>query len=476
MGILGEKLDHTTLPSPYENTTNWKLRNRRQCPCNAGPFHRPVSPVAAAKAIGIDIWRSRHSQVVKRVWDLHQDKLVYNIDAKKVIFVTHRWSTNEIEYQNVMKMKRWMGQTVSKLSEKLRRIRKSLLKHTKYVWIDTICIDKSNLSELDEAIRSMYKWYASCAAVVLDSHTPLNVWCNRGWCLQEGAAAGILCGISKEGKLATIQQLAVEQHQNLCSLDLHLHYRQGNAAEILARMDVRDTTREEDMAYALAGILDIHLTLAYGEGMKSRERLFHELATQKGDLSFLSFGTTQEMVHNYLPTTSQINYLLAYSMKASTSVTVSHFGICFEVQLVRGPGAGQILQKLNVWKDMKFALGRWVGIEKMIEAAERPTYQGLSSVEIAIVHDIRSLILVQTYDEDWQAGGGQPIKLCYRLQCCQIEENEFERLFHDMEVGYEKIWLGNKPNGSGPNAGESGRMYGRRRRNIKQEEIEDLNY
>lgn len=30
----------------------------------------------------------------------------------------------------------------------------------KYVWIDTVCIDKTSSAELSEAINSMYDWYA----------------------------------------------------------------------------------------------------------------------------------------------------------------------------------------------------------------------------------------------------------------------------------------------------------------------------
>ncbi|KAI8575761.1 hypothetical protein K450DRAFT_215213, partial [Umbelopsis ramanniana AG] len=243
----------------------------------------------------MNIWRERHGHIVNRVWDLRQDKLINNIDSRKVIFVTHRWNDVEVGYQDTMESKQAHGHAVgiSEMSRKLHRIKKVLQEYTDYVWIDTICIDKSNLSELDEAIRSMYKWYASCAAVVLDSNTTLKVWRSRGWCLQEGAAAGILRGITQEGKLATIQQLANDQDHNLCTLDLHLCYRIGNASEILARMDVRKTTRDEDMAYALAGIFSIDLTLSYGEGSRSRARLLHQLAIQHGDLSFLSFQISQ---------------------------------------------------------------------------------------------------------------------------------------------------------------------------------------
>ncbi|CAO3692897.1 unnamed protein product [Umbelopsis ramanniana] len=141
----------------------WLALNRRQCPCGHHDFHRPLSPVAAAKAVGIGIWRQRRKQIANRVWDLEEDELVEaiddkKIDVRKVTFITHRWKKKELTYQDVMKKKRSNDQPISKMSEKLFRIRNALqTKKVRYVWIDTICIDSSNLSELDEAIRSMYK-------------------------------------------------------------------------------------------------------------------------------------------------------------------------------------------------------------------------------------------------------------------------------------------------------------------------------
>ncbi|CAO3668469.1 unnamed protein product [Umbelopsis ramanniana] len=190
--------------NPDEVTDSWNIGNRRQCSCNAVSGHCPLSPVAAAKAVGMNVWHMRHRHFVNRVWDLKKDVLIERVDVRKVIFITHTWKEHEIQYREVM-ARLSKDITVSKMSGKLRRIRDALLQHTRYVWVDTICIDKSNLSELDEAIRSMYKWYANCAAVILEFGTALTEWCQRGWCLQEAFAAGILCGISKGGRLTTIQ-------------------------------------------------------------------------------------------------------------------------------------------------------------------------------------------------------------------------------------------------------------------------------
>ncbi|KAI9289159.1 hypothetical protein BC943DRAFT_349688 [Umbelopsis sp. AD052] len=313
--ILDVKVEPTEISSQNEAPAGWKIRNR-----------------PAAKAVGIDIWGNRREQIVNRVWDLHQDKLVNNIDAREVIFITHRW--NKIEVRQLVECQTNCAES-GRLYESIH--------------------NKSNLVELDEAIRSMYKWYASCAAVLLDSGTPLDVWCKRGWCLQEGAAAGLLCGISKEGTLVTIQELANEQNHKLCTLDLHLYYREGNAAEILARMAIRETTREEDMAYALAGIFSLHLPLAYGEGLESRGRLLHQLAISKGDLSFLSFQNTQVKFSSYLPDICEVKHSIAICKRASVPINVSHFGTLIEVQLIKEQDAKNVLQKLKSWKDLKFA-------------------------------------------------------------------------------------------------------------------------
>jgi hypothetical protein len=279
---------------------------------------------------------------------------------------------------------------------------------------------------------------------VLEYGTPLSVWRERGWCLQEGAAAGHLCGISKEGKLVSIYQLAIEQKQKLCTLDLHLYYRVGNAAEIIARMDARRTTRKEDMAYALTGILSIHLALAYGEGLRSRERLLHELAIQKGDISFLSFPTTRKLSGTHLPAISDTKFLIAKCVQASTPATVSHLGISIEVQLISGNDAIKLMETLRQWKTFNFVKGKYVGLDQLLQKARKLEFQATESVEIAVIHNIRSIMLVEIYGKDRQTGGGRPLKFCSPIQCCQIEENEFKRLLIHTDVEFERIWLGDK--------------------------------
>src|SRR5204863_8204286 len=76
----------------------------------------------------------------------------------------------------------------------------------RYFWVDTCCIDKSNSSELSEAINSMFRWYQNAAKcyvylsdvlitqrrasneffeLSLESAFRASRWFTRGWTLQE---------------------------------------------------------------------------------------------------------------------------------------------------------------------------------------------------------------------------------------------------------------------------------------------------
>jgi len=158
----------------------------------------------------------------------------------------------------------------------------------KYFWVDTCCIDKSNLSELTEAINSMFRWYKNATECYVylsdvsvggsDKNARLtwklafrqSRWFTRGWTLQELIAPKSVGFFSLEGERLgdkeSLQQLIHEitgiAIQALRGGDLNhfgLLERMSWAAE-------RETKRKEDMAYSLLGIFDIHMPPIYGEG------------------------------------------------------------------------------------------------------------------------------------------------------------------------------------------------------------------
>lgn len=66
----------------------------------------------------------------------------------------------------------------------------AIKRQCKYVWMDTICINKESSAELEESIRSMFAWYRDshvCAVHLGSSETAYKMrddpWFTRGWTL-----------------------------------------------------------------------------------------------------------------------------------------------------------------------------------------------------------------------------------------------------------------------------------------------------
>ncbi|EHK16130.1 uncharacterized protein TRIVIDRAFT_130613, partial [Trichoderma virens Gv29-8] len=165
-----------------------------------------------------------------------------------------------------------------------------------YAWIDTCCIDKTNLVELSEAINSMFRWYnraSVCYAYLSDvpggddpsklgSKFRTSRWFQRGWTLQELLAPKHLQFYNSEwkciGTKGTISNLI--KNITLVPRPFLLGIAELHAASVAQRMSwaaQRQTKRPEDRAYCLLGIFGIAMPLIYGEG---GEQAFFRLQEQ----------------------------------------------------------------------------------------------------------------------------------------------------------------------------------------------------
>ena len=191
-----------------------------------------------------------------------------------------------------------------------------------WVWIDTCCIDKRSSAELSEAINSMYKWYENadiCIAFLSDidigataetmkavsmSEVGKCRWWTRGWTLQEliaprhvhfydtnwrffwtkrNHARDISC-ITSINWSVFVHDMSKDSFyptQSLSSFPLAVRLSWG--AE-------RETTREEDKAYCLLGILGVNMPLLYGEGEAAFSRLQDVLMQHGQDQSLLAWS------------------------------------------------------------------------------------------------------------------------------------------------------------------------------------------
>ncbi|PVH69230.1 HET-domain-containing protein [Cadophora sp. DSE1049] len=163
-----------------------------------------------------------------------------------------------------------------------------------YFWVDTCCINKSNSTELSEAINSMFRWYrkaAICYVYLADVWTKDQIdpsskpweaafgnsrWFTRGWTLQELIAPPLVEFFSLNGnRLGDKKSLEGQLHKITGIPVLALQGRplsDFSFGERVLWARNRDTKREEDLAYSLLGIFDISMPVIYGEGKENAFR------------------------------------------------------------------------------------------------------------------------------------------------------------------------------------------------------------
>jgi hypothetical protein len=171
-----------------------------------------------------------------------------------------------------------------------------------YFWADTCCINKADFTELSEAINSMFRWYrdaTKCYVYLSDVSTndhdqvdpflqswqsafKKSRWFTRGWTLQELIAPPSVEFFCSNGKRLGDKKSLERQLHDITGIPVPaLQGTPLSAFSVNERMswaENRETMREEDKAYSLLGIFDIHMPLIYGEGTKNAfSRLLEEL-------------------------------------------------------------------------------------------------------------------------------------------------------------------------------------------------------
>jgi hypothetical protein len=122
-----------------------------------------------------------------------------NHNIPEYAILSHTWGPDaeEVRFKDIVEKKRHEKLGYDKLKFCAKQAASDGLR---YFWIDTCCIDKSNGPEIDEAIRSMFRWYAGAARCyvylsdvpnpkeptsTVESAFAKSRWFTRGWTLQE---------------------------------------------------------------------------------------------------------------------------------------------------------------------------------------------------------------------------------------------------------------------------------------------------
>ncbi|KAG0702968.1 hypothetical protein DFH29DRAFT_919167 [Suillus ampliporus] len=168
-----------------------------------------------------------------------------------------------------------------------------------FAWSDTCCIDKSSSAELDEAIRSMFKWYRDAFVCIVHLATSSSFddlsndpWFTRGWTLQELLAPEQIKFFGKnwislttkindkdpcQGTQTSIMRVVSRVTDIPFGQLMNFQPRTHQIAMKMSWAAMRRTTRIEDTAYSLMGIFGVSLTIAYGEGERAFVRLLQAI-------------------------------------------------------------------------------------------------------------------------------------------------------------------------------------------------------
>jgi hypothetical protein len=274
-------------------------------------------------------------------------------DIPRYVILSHTWGTDdeEVTFKDMM-------EGTGKAKSGYRKIRfcgkQAANDGIRFSWVDTCCIDKSSSAELSEAINSMFRWYynaVKCYVYLSDVSTngyfenepssqwtwklafQQSRWFTRGWTLQELVAPISVEFFSVESERLGDRNSLVQEIHEITGITIRAL--QGcplsrfSVHERMSWAEKRKTKREEDVAYSLLGIFNIHMPLLYGEGREKalirlhkeiKESLHEELPTSPPTLSLnytvdskeeFTFGFHLERVHIIPHFTLRLGYMEA---------------------------------------------------------------------------------------------------------------------------------------------------------------------
>ncbi|KAH6717032.1 hypothetical protein BKA61DRAFT_316777 [Leptodontidium sp. MPI-SDFR-AT-0119] len=295
-----------------------------------------------------------------------------------------------------------------------------------YIWVDTCCINKSNLTELSEAINSMFRWYqdaATCYVYLSDVSKRYNTneifsqstwksefrhskWFTRAWTLQELIAPKSVEFFSQEGArlgdkgsleslLHEITGVSVEILRGKPLIELTVQERMLWAAN-------RTAKRKEDEAYALLGIFGLHMPMIYGEG---RENAFIRLEREIGERSRGAniHGNVHWMVPRAINSlfTGRSNILFRIQKALqSQSISVVQKQRRFVITGLGGQGKSEICLQIASLMKQQFRGVFWVDVSKP-STAQRDFIAAAKMLGYSVESIPEALQILATTHQSW---------------------------------------------------------------------------
>jgi len=282
---------------------------------------RLMTHLCSMRLIDVKAFLERESSIRKRKRGNRPAKVLEFCDDETTEYaiLSHRWIAQEVDYDEMVEL----ANIALKERDEIRRrdgyqkilqsCKQAQKDRYKWLWVDTCCIDKRSSAELSEAINSMYRWYENakvCYAYLHDvpgSSFPTASdkeryphfngwpeWFSRGWTLQELIAPSNVQFFNKDWDLIGDKRMLAPTLHNITGIPVHILTDGffGNrpcVAQIMSWAAHRKTTRVEDRAYSLMGLLDVNMPMLYGEGKKAFHRLQLEIIRASNDQSIFAW-------------------------------------------------------------------------------------------------------------------------------------------------------------------------------------------
>ena len=259
-----------------------------------------------------------------KVFEFHDDK------TTEYAILSHRWiDSTEVEYEEMVNLAKMDRQEQDEIRG--RKGYKKIVDTCKqakqdgyeWVWVDTCCIDTRSSTDILEAINSMYRWYANaivCYAYLHDVDGPSfptrkddekypkdgwPEWFSRGWTLQEMLAPRNLLFFNEDWQPIGDKKSLADTLNTITGIPAHIFGNglEGNrpcVAQIISWAANRTTTRPEDRAYSLMGLLGVNMPMLYGEGEKAFHRLQLEIIRTSSDQSIFAWGRSGHTIGSIL--------------------------------------------------------------------------------------------------------------------------------------------------------------------------------
>ena len=242
----------------------------------------------------------------------------------RYVMLSHKWQLNEPTFQMVENTSIY-GLPVSPTNSKVQRFCELVRSLDLYwAWSDTCCVNQLDKGVQQESLVAMFRWYRGSFLTVVHllgvwsesqeiGSLWRSIWNTRGWTYQEYIASEVVQFYTEDWKPylgldifnhkqspAILSEM--EQAMNFATQDL-VTLRPGleMAREKLYLVSMRQTTREEDIAYCLFGIFNVALPVIYGEGNQAVGRLLEYILTRSDDVTLLAWTGSSGSHHSYLP-------------------------------------------------------------------------------------------------------------------------------------------------------------------------------